>query len=115
LDFSVSASAYDLVIGTCSGGDYIFNMPDVGFDWDGTECSGFWRLSGFYTNGFDFYVTDPAPGNPDRVAFSVDYFEIDYDETTVFLLEYQTPVLTPEMTVTDNDNSSLGAVKMLYR
>lgn len=115
LDFSVTASDYGLVIGTLSGGDYICLTPENGFDWDGTECTEFWRSSGLWTNGFDFRVPDPAANAPDAVGFGVNFFVIHYDETITFLEEDQTVILIPEATVTDSDNRSLGAVKRLYR
>ena len=115
VDFSVTASAYDLVLGTFADGDYVCSQPDFGFDWDGAGCTCFWRASGFYTNGFGYHVPDPQPGAPDCVGFNVDYFLIDFDEDVTFLQEFQTPVITPESTVTGECAGTLGGVKRLYR
>ncbi|MBU0740901.1 hypothetical protein KKG45_11650 [bacterium] len=115
VDFSVTASAYDIPIGSMSGGDYFTNQPEIGFDWDGSVPTVFWRLSGFYTNGFGLFVTAPAPGGPDYVGFGVDWFLIEYDEDVTFLAEGLTPILTPVGTVTASASAAFGALKALYR
>ncbi len=114
LDFSVTATAYGIPLGSMSAGDYFTNQPEIGFEWDGAAPTMFWRLSGTYTNGINLFVTTPIPGGPDRICCDVDYFILDYDENVTFLLEYQTPTVTPVQTVTANESATFGAVKTLY-
>jgi hypothetical protein len=114
IDFSVTATAYDIPIGSMSEGDYYTNQPEIGFDWDGAAPTIFWRESGTYTNGINLFVTTPVPSGPDRVCFDIDHFIIDYDEDVTFLEENQTPILTPVGTVTANECVTFGAVKALY-
>ena len=115
IDFSVTATAYIIPIGSMSSGDYFTNQPDIGFDWDGSIPTVFWRSSGFYTNGINLSVTDPAPGDPDRMGFGINWFLIEYDEDVTFLEEDQTPILTPVESLVANECASFGAVKALYR
>jgi hypothetical protein len=115
LDFSVTATAYGIPLGSMSAGDYFTNQPDIGFDWDGAAPTMFWRLFGIYTNGINLFVTTPSPGGPDRVCMEIDYFVLDYDENVTFLEEYRTPIVTPVQTVTPNEFATFGAVKTLYR
>lgn len=115
VDFSVTASAYGIPLGSVSSGEYIINQPVVGFDWDGAAPMFFWRHSGLYDNGFEFHMADPVPLDPDRIAFDMDRFTIDYDEDVVTIEEYLTPILTPVGSVTTQERSSFGAVKRLYR
>jgi hypothetical protein len=115
IDFSVTATAYSIPIGSMSAGDYYTNQPEIGFDWDGAAPTVFWRLSGTYTNGINLFVTAPGPSGPDRICLEIDYFIVDYDENVTFLEEYQTPILTPVETVTANEGFTFGLVKALYR
>ena len=115
LDFSVTATAYDIPIGSMSAGDYFTNQPEIGFNWDGAAPTMFWRASGVLTNGINLFVSTPIPGVPDRFCCDVGYFILDYEENVTFLEEYQTPIVTPVQTVTPNECATFGAVKALYR
>jgi hypothetical protein len=55
LDFSVTASAFPGNVGSLSGGEYSENQPVQGFTWDGTQPTQWFRASGVFTNGSNFY------------------------------------------------------------
>jgi hypothetical protein len=115
IDFTLTASAYPLPLGSMSDGTYYTNQPDMGFDWDGAVPTVFWRDSGALTNGINLFVTAPAGTDPDRIVMDIDYFEVDYDETVSFLYENLTPTVTPVGDYVAAQRSSFGAIKMLYR
>ena len=116
LDFSVTASIYGLRYGSILDGQYSIGMPDIGFDWDGSMPTVFWRQSGGYTNGFSVWGVDVSPGDPDRVGFGVDWFTVDdYHGDVTFIIESATPVLIPISSVVENETGTFGAIKKLYR
>ena len=55
IDFIVAASTYGMTLGSLSGGDYFQNQPVQGFMWDGTQATQFFRSSGTFTNGSNFF------------------------------------------------------------
>jgi hypothetical protein len=114
LDFSVTASLYGAPIGSVSGGEYYIGMPDIGFEWNGSAPTEFWRQNGGYTNGFGLWVSEgSAPNVPDYIAFSVDWFVVEnYEYEVIFLEEYATAIITPHVTAAET--VSMGDVKVLY-
>ena len=115
VDFSVTATAYALPLGSCSGGEFAIGQPEIGFDWDGSAPTVFWRSNGSYTNGFAFSVPNAVAPDPDRMAFSMGWFVVDRYYETTYLEEEATVVLTPAASVTSNEARTFGAVKRLYR
>ena len=55
-NFTVTSSTITSLIGS----GYTENQPLQGFLWDGTEPTQFYRSSGSFTNGSNFYVSSPA-------------------------------------------------------
>jgi hypothetical protein len=115
IDFTLSETAYPLPLGSISDGTYFINQPDTGFDWDGAAPTVFWRSSGTYTNGTNFFVTAPVGTNPDLIGMGIDFFLVEYDEEVTFLEENHTPVVTPVGDHVATEVSSFGAIKVLYR
>ncbi len=115
VDFTVSSSGSNLPVGSISGGQYSMGQPGVGFVWDGSSPTEFWRADGTYTNGFAFYVVDPAEDAPNRIAMSIDYFVVDILYSTVFISESTTVVVSPESTISPVNSDSFGALKAIYR
>lgn len=115
IDFTLNETAYALPLGSMSDGTYFLTQPDTGFDWDGAAPTVFWRLSGTYTNGTNFFVTAPVGTNPDWIGMGIDFFLIDYDEEVTFLEETLTPKVTPVGDHVAVEVSSFGAIKVLYR
>lgn len=114
-DFKLTESAYPLPLGSVSDGTYFIRRLDTGFDWDGTAPTVFWRSSGTYTNGANFFVTAPAGTDPDWIGMSIDFFVVDYNEEVTFLEENLTPVVTPIGDYVSTDAAAFGAIKALYR
>jgi len=114
LDFSYTASVYGAPVGSVSGGTYFIGMPDIGFEWDGSGATQFWRQSGAWTNGFGLWVTGGAPPDqPDYIVFDVDYFSVENDEEgSTFLWELITVLMTPHQTPVQGAN--LSDIKALY-
>jgi hypothetical protein len=115
VDFTVTASVYPLPIGSVSGGEYSIGQPSAGFLWDGAAPTQFWRSSGIFTNGFALDCVDPAPGDPTRVAFGIEWFTVDEYYGVVYLNESATVVMAPSMSVAPNEAATFGAVKRLFR
>ncbi len=116
LDFSVTASAYGLRYGSILGGQYSIGMPDIGFDWDGSMPTVFWRQSGGYTNGFSVWGVDVTHEDPDRVGFGMGWFTVeDYFGEVTYITESATPILIPVSSTVENESGTFGAVKKLYR
>lgn len=115
IDFSVTATAYDIPLGSVSGGEFYINAPETGFDWDGAAPTVFWRDSGQYTNGLNIFVSSPAPDDPDWISFDVGWFYIGLEEGVTAIEEPETAVITPIGTVTARERATFGAVKALYR
>jgi len=113
--YSITASAYGMPIGSVSSGEYFINQPDIGFDWDGSVPTVFWRSSGVHTNGLNLFTTDLVPNVPNMVGMNVDWFIVEEDEEVTYLEEALTPILTPVGTITPNKRATFGAVKALYR
>jgi len=103
-DFSLDTTSTTLALGSVSGGQFVINQPDVGFVWDGSAPTQFFRDSGGLTNGFAFTLDpDPGFGVVSTVVFEVNFFEIDEtdgDGAPGSLFESQTvnlaPVAVPE-------------------
>jgi hypothetical protein len=114
-DFSVTSSAYPLPVGSVSGGQYTIGQPDIGFDWNGTAATLFWRGSGTMTNGLAFAVPDAAGIDPNTLSFDVNRFVVQEMYGVMYLTELATVVLTPVDTVADIVGESWGAVKVLFR
>jgi len=114
LDFSVTASAHGAPIGSVSGGEYYIGSPDVGFQWDGSAPTQFWRSNGAYTNGFAFWVTGGSPPDlPDYILFDIGYFSVENDEFgDVFLYEFMTVQMDPHEVAVGSQ--TFGALKALY-
>ena len=116
IDFSITATAYLIPIGSMSGGEFDLIQPDIGFDWDGSAPTVFWRNSGGYTNGLWMHVTAAAPDDPAMIGMGMGWFTI-VDEEDDFTFHYDpvTPILTPVGNVTAHERATFGAVKALYR
>lgn len=115
LDFTVTSSGFGLPLGSVSGGQYAMGQPGIGFLWDGSSPTQFWRSDGGYTNGFTFSVVNPEAGAPDRIAMEMEYFVVDIYYSTVFISESSTVVIVPEGTTLPVSQMSLGGVKALFR
>jgi len=115
IDARVTASAYPLPLGSLSDGTYFNTQPAMGFDWDGSAPTVFWRQSGTYTNGINLHVTAPAGTDPDCITMEIDFFKVEYDESVTFLYEGLTPVLTPVGNLVGRETSSFGDIKTLFR
>ncbi len=115
LDYTVTASAHGVLIGSVSDGTYVIEHPDQGFDWDGSAPTVFWRDSGQHTNGFWLWAAEYVPGTPNTVGLGIDWFLVCEDETVDYLYELLTPAITPVGTVTGGDTATFGGVKALYR
>ena len=97
-DFSLDQTTTTVATGSVSGGQFEINQPPVGFLWDGSYPTQFFRLDGFYTNGFQFNIEpDPGDGVTDRIVFSIDFFRIDdaHDEIPAEVEQTTTINLTP--------------------
>jgi hypothetical protein len=115
IDYSVTASAYGAPIGSVSSGEYFINQPDIGFDWDGSAPTVFWRSSGTYTNGTNLFVTTPSYGGVGFIGLDIGQFSVyDDDESTLFQ-EMLAPTLVPVGTVTADEGMTIGTVKTLFR
>lgn len=114
-DFTLTSTAYDVPLGSLSGGEFYVNQPTTGFDWDGTGPTSFWRNSGQYTNGLNIRVTGAAPTDPYTYIFSVGWFSLEDEDDNSFLFETETVILTPVGTVTAHQRAAFGKVKALYR
>ena len=79
------------------GDDYIVSQPDVGFNWDGTRVTQFFRQSGNYTNGSNFFDD----------AWVYQYsFGVDGDKLSGSLWQvYQTFYRQAELTLTPRQES----------
>ncbi len=115
LDYSVTASAHGAPIGSVSGGEYRIHQADMGFDWDGSAPTVFWRLSGMYTNGLNLFVTTMIPGAVDFIGFCIGEFGVYDDNEDLIFQELLTATVLPVGTVTANEGATLGEVKALYR
>ncbi len=115
VDFSYDTTSYGAPIGSVSDGTFVLNQPTIGFDWDGTAPTSFWRGSGTYTNGLALGVNDSASGEPDYIGFSVGWFIVQEYYVNVFLEEYMTVTLAPVGSITETQGSTFDAVKALYR
>ena len=51
-DVEITASQYPAHVGAA----HYFTQEPLGFEWDGTVPTQFWRLGGTYTNGAGFYL-----------------------------------------------------------
>jgi len=112
-DFTYDESAHNAVIGSWWGNEYNTTDPAIGFEWDGTEPTQFWRNTGYYTGGFGMYTEENIQGRPNWIVFDVDYFAVqNYWYGQDFLIEYQTVRLQPSETPVQG--STLSAVKALY-
>ncbi len=60
LDFSVDQTANGMPIGSLSGGEYTETQPTQGFMWDGSMATQWFRSSGTFTNGSNFFTADFA-------------------------------------------------------
>jgi hypothetical protein len=114
-DYSITASAHGMPIGSASGGEYFINQPDIGFDWDGSAPTLFWRDSGGYTNGLNLFMAIPVPSVPNMIGMDIDWFALEEDVKAQYLEEALTPILTPVGTIMPNERATFGDVKALYR
>lgn len=114
-DYSITASAWGLEIGSVSGGEYYISQPDIGFVWDGAAPTTFWRSSGVYLNGFWLWATTYTPGQPDMLGMNVEWLAVVEDDEVDHYGEDLTPVFTPTGTATPNERATFGAVKALFR
>lgn len=115
LDYSVTASAWGLPMGSVSGGEYYINQPTIGFDWDGSAPTVFWRSSGALTNGFWLWASTYTPGFADMIGFNIEWFRVVEDDEIDHYGEDLTPDITPVGSITPNEAKTFGGVKALYR
>jgi len=81
IDFVLEATTTSLpTTGSYAGGQWSAgNQSPVGFTWDGTGPTEFWRAGGTHDNGLNLYA-HPLPSDPDvsdRIGMSIDFFVID--------------------------------------
>lgn len=96
-DMSVVQTAFsDIEVGSISNGVYAFgSQPQYQIVWDGSAVTGFWRDSGFYTNGFA--LNNGANGSGAYIIFDIGYqaaFPFYLSPTTIFSAAI-TPTLLP--------------------
>ncbi len=116
VDATVTASTFNTQLGSFSDGTYTTWQPNLGFDWDGTDVTVFWRSSGGLTNGLGLFATEPVSGEPDYITFNIGGFAVkNYGEGITFLNEEITPSLAVIGSITPLDTTALGAIKSLYR
>ncbi len=72
------------------GADYIASQPDIGFQWDGTEVTQFFRSSGTFTNGAGLFTSGFEFGYSFVPGFSS--LRDDDEDTVVSGPETLTPV-----------------------
>lgn len=103
-DFTVTNTTTSLpTTGSFVSGEWTNGQPTLGFIWDGTIPTEFWRSSGQYTNGFGISRNNRSTDISDYILFDVNYFSIsnynsDYTEVsqskTILLSVVQTPTIT---------------------
>jgi hypothetical protein len=77
IDFTLDATTSSVPLGSMSNGDYKTWQPSIGFNWDGSVPTTFWRSSGQYNNGTWITIEPyPAPGATSSIFFDIDTFKI---------------------------------------
>lgn len=96
-DMSVVQSAFpDIEVGSISNGIYAFgSQPEYQIVWSGSAVTGFWRQSGFYTNGLAMW--NGANRSGAYIIFDINYQEAlpYYQSSTVIFSATTTPTLLP--------------------
>ena len=96
-DMSVVPTAFpDIEVGSISNGIYAFGtQPEYQIIWGGSTVNGFWRQSGFYTNGLGMF--NGANGSGAYIVFDINHQQATLDNespTTIFIASV-TPTLSP--------------------
>jgi hypothetical protein len=100
-DFTVTASTVSSLVGR----PYVEYQPLQGFLWDGSTATQFYRSSGSFTNGSNFYVSDPssnvysylfyAPSAQGALRDSDSEIVVNFSALTLLLIPSAVPEIDP--------------------
>lgn len=116
LDFYVLKTGQSVEPGSISGGQYFVGQPNIGFTWNGSKATEFFRASGTYTNGtviflmsdtnvlYGFHPNAGAKAGNSRLR-TADSTPIIYTEGSLSLAPILDPVLAqPDIRIGKRSN-----------